>query len=220
MRQARGPPPARGAWPRGRRGRATAPDRVQVGGAAPLHALRGASRGAQRFVVEGLRREVEPGSPGSGNLRPPSPDPQPRSPAAPRGAGRAAQARACERINTRAHIHTPARARRASPPAGRRPPSLPARPPARRQPRLRRPACVYNFVRPPRPSCSCSGGEAEECGRLRHAGCEARRVRSAAPSLLGGWRRAPASPRLGSARDRAFFRRLVPEALEKRRDPR
>lgn len=70
-----------------------------------------------------------------------------RSPAAPSRAGAREHTRALTHARTPAH---PAPA-----------PALPwagTRPPARRQPRLRLPACVYNFVLLPRPPCSWKGG--------------------------------------------------------------
>lgn len=82
---------------------------------------------------------------GGGGVPAPRRAPDPRTPAGPRR-------REC--VHTHAHSHTHARLHTPAPA-----PALPlGGDPPRRQPRLRLPACVYNFVLLPRPPCSCKGG--------------------------------------------------------------
>lgn len=84
-----------------------------------------------------------------------------RSPAGGAGAGRAPrhplpQPRGAGRAGARTDAHPRARTPAAHPGAPPSPP--PGRGPARRHSRLRRPACVYNFVPRPRPPSSWKGG--------------------------------------------------------------
>lgn len=106
---------------------------------------------APRFVVvEARGREEEPGGDRCWSLRSPGPRRAASRPSQGlRGAGSRRRARAQTRAHTHAHQHT--RARRPALPLG-------GDPPARRQLRLRHPACVYNFVLLPRPPCSWKGG--------------------------------------------------------------
>lgn len=116
----------------------------------------------------------------------PSPSPR-RAPATP-----PPQPRAGATEHTRALPHARTAALRAPAPA------LPlGGDPPRRQPRLRLPACVYNFVLPPRPPCSCKGGGG---GGMWKAAAAARRLTGASS---GGLRRRPERPLVAVPRARS-----------------
>lgn len=107
-----------------------------------------------RFVVvEALGRGEEQGGDRCGS--PPSPGRRraPRHPRLqPRGAEPRRRAHECTQTHAHTHGHQHTRALCPALPLG-------GDPPARRQLRLRHPACVYNFVLLPRPPCSWKGGE-------------------------------------------------------------